>query len=415
MKSQTTLNWVTLVVSFIIVAMFVCTGVSTAVKPRYVPPEGIYGKVTDAVTGDPIIGATVSGGGDTDETDANGNYWLSIPYAGGHYVSVYDKEGFDSDGKTVYISSYTGFGVGNFQLTHVASIWGYTEDESDNHIGNQYISVNWNPLLATYSDENGFYYMQPSSQGYYYLDSSMADHFIIEDWCVWYPSGGTVHTDLVFETDKLKEVTIFAMFVTVNTQHTSCWANFTTSQMTTATVTAYAPGSSYTDSKTTTLSQTWGTHNDPCLVLKREVWISGEVGHIGDGENGLRDCYVKSWRNYINLHDDINDYMDESEINPDSYPSTKAGGGEVTPGDHWTISKRDSESVSYSTGLKVSVPIGSLGMNIELGGSLTAAESWANEYSITVRNNDGSTHDFKWFFEGTSSTLGMILHVWEVS
>ena len=87
----------------------------------------------------------------------------------------------------------------------------------------------------------------------------------------------------------------------------------------------------------------------------------------------------------------------------------------MTPGDHWTISKRDSESVSYSTGLKVSVPIGSLGMNIELGGSLTAAESWANEYSITVRNNDGSTHDFKWFFEGTSSTLGMILHVWEVS
>jgi hypothetical protein len=232
------------------------------------------------------------------------------------------------------------------------------------------------------------------------------------DWCIWFPSGGYVHEDLVLERDKLMNATVFAMFCTVGSGFITS-LNFTTSQQTTNTVRAYAIGSSYTSTSTTSLQESWVVINKPCLVLKREVWITGIMGNLGNTQNGLVDCYVRAWTNTINAFDDISDYMNENQINPDAYPGTKAGRQGLTNGMGWAIARADTSSVSLQGGLTISLPISSLGINIQLGGALEAAESWSNQFTIYVKNISGIYKYVKWFLEGESSSGGMILHVWE--
>ena len=158
-----------------IAAMFMLSSTTVLLSTNgsaYVPPEGIAGTVTDAVTGDPLVGAYVTGGGTSAYTSSTGSYWLTINVGGAHTVTV-SKTGFNTQSQSVSISSRTGYGIGNFAMTHQNGIYGRVRSaETGNELiagatVNRYV---WENEWITYwadigtSDANGFYYVPPVTQ-----------------------------------------------------------------------------------------------------------------------------------------------------------------------------------------------------------------------------------------------------------
>lgn len=108
---------------------------------NYAPPEAIGGYVRDA-NGNPVSGARVIDltGGGSDTTDSYGRYGFGVTAGGTHQVKA-SKTGYADQTISVFISTKTGVGTGNFNLVPLHS--NNAEFSKSSYPDDQYIAINY--------------------------------------------------------------------------------------------------------------------------------------------------------------------------------------------------------------------------------------------------------------------------------
>ncbi len=157
-----------------------CTALAASINsnpaPYLYPNSNISGNVYMSGTTNPIVGATVSGGGATATTNSTGGYKLTGVTTGTYSVYA-SASGYNSNSVTVSVQSnqqYFGVNIALSQITTAAVIEGYVRDSNYTPIPGAQVILNTSPISTTTSNFGGFFSFANVQFGSYNVSASAA-------------------------------------------------------------------------------------------------------------------------------------------------------------------------------------------------------------------------------------------------
>ena len=393
-------------------ALFFFSATGSVVAP--LPGTGINGYVTDVNSGLPISGATVSCGSPypmTKTTDANGFYNLAPLYAYGTYTVTASKTDYVTQSKQVTVVYRVATPKVNLALAPAWGVYGWVKDETGSAVSQAKVSLYYSyfSYYEYYASANGYYWyhqltnvLKVNAWKFGYWDASSN---------AWVASKSSlVRKDFTIQKDTLSEITVGAIYSTVNWAHTSVVMTLDTGygQSTKVTCTLGGSGGSKTTSLTVTQAYLSGTSNT-CLIIKEQCWITGSYDMIAKKVIG---SWIREYTGYRTWKTDWTDYYSKYSIDV-SGMTTKGHIQQIPKGvGGYKVGALADGSITYQLGLSLSIGAYGVSVPFELVGSWTGTKTTSLYTSIS--NNDGVSHDYKWWLEGSSAKGGLVLHVWEM-
>lgn len=413
--------------AFLIVGLMLTAGLtSAAIVPMYVPPEGFCGYVYDQYTGDPIVGATVSGAG-TSYTTGNNGYYQIYTGRGGTYTFSVTKTGFNQWSGTASAGGSTGWGSKNVYLNHTAGVYGRIRDAVSGQALSG-VTIGFTALLpttyypsfsySTTTDANGFYYISNYFTSYFYTwyeVISPSDHWTQIHLIGHPPSGSYIRADNYIQPNTLSDMTVCALYVHPQGMWSDVTWGETLTYSNTYTHTVTMQGSMMLgigSTKSFSVSTTSSYPNSDSLTgyrIYERIWISGVSQYNpATGKNDVVNCYAVNTAPYQQI----------LTYNEADWQTSMPGGSQPTilpiPVGDSTQTITSSGTNIQDTHMDVSITLGAAYFSttaFNLACSRSDSSNTVAEMSITFHS--GSSHTMKIFWQ--DSGTGLIAHIWSMS
>jgi hypothetical protein len=387
-------------------------GIQAEAGTRGWPPQGIYGEVTDETTGRPVYDALVqiiSGGSGWDETDANGNYFISVDHTGSYTLRAVHI-GFNTSEDDVYLSFGTPFGVAHldFELDRKTGVSGYVLDMDNDPIGGATV-VQPGPIFHE-TDVTGYYhfYETPGSGKTFAAFKDGYWMHMIEN--KQYSPNQVLKLNFNLEANSEQWVTVIAVFCSVDDPDIKTRLYWTSTHSTKITVWDYLGGSG--DKTEWSHSITQGSHryNVTGYGLQQKVIVTGVSK--GEASYSVDSASVKSYENDFRTIDFDYDALSKSNVSGGTFyvPSRQP----EVPG-YYFADKDDSGTYEKTVGLDLTVGLSakfvSASITLDVGRSEMTTDS--AKIGVEFWNYGTSAVQFEWYMDEDCDE-GMILHLWEV-
>jgi hypothetical protein len=399
--------------------------------------SGIYGYVTDAQSGLPVGGVLVTDlWGRQCYTDVNGLYGI-MEYKYDTYTITASKNGWIAKSARAVLKSPYGEARVDFNLAHQTGFYGRVTSDTGATLAGAHIKfylagTNYDDSFA---DSWGWYWDRPVLWGQTYeSDCHSADGWPWEGGSYWavFHHGLHIHSNqailnnFVLQTNMRLNVPVAAIYCTLlPTTHVQMEITIGSGGSQTVSFNVVGGGGSSSQSwQTTSTFMRQDTHS---LVVKRWFILSG---YYDTGDNEFMPTIT--WTNDYFAEDTQSDYSSSpcdanyhginTITDPPTCPSGKGGtDGGVAANQlplwgnfNHPIFHTASSSVTFTLGQEVTMPVLSVYGSISMGASASFTKTSTNNLLVTLWNLDTVTHKYKWYLEGTSTSEGGILHVWDM-
>jgi hypothetical protein len=384
-----------------------------------VPPEGIGGCIKDAVTQDPLVGVSVSGGGVQATTDTSGNYWLEIEHYGTFTITA-NKNGFQETPGSATINMATGYGTCNLNMNHANGLYGRVYDLNNNKIGGADVRAELPPYgvyNSATTDSNGFYYI-PAVHQYddvtvQTLATKTGYWANLEGWDEINYAGQTSQ-NLYMKSDSIQTIILAGVFVNRN-GFTDSHLTIPNAQCSYATsyivTTGWSGQAVYGYGSTTTLSTGSDTILNQAIDSSHtglEIYGTVEITGVTQGWPG---------HNY----QELNTYVLPNSLHagslllttPDTMSDPKTNYQYVGPGiTSHTIGGSETSMVCTTNNYNIQTQLGGQPVTLTVTRSTTSTNLTACQ--LTLSNTDSiKTLKADYKFEASNPTYNvLIMHVW---
>ena len=404
------------------VSMFLAPGIIGHVQAP-LPGMFITGYVTDALSGLPIVGASVSCGSPYPATATtiapNGFYSLGPLYAYGTFTVTVTKTDYVTQSKLAEVAYHVN-GRADFAMTPSWGWYGWAKDVNGNPVDGatvKFYAMYATTILTTAT--NGYFWYHNRNGGYVgTIEATKADYWLSFYTPAWSPTLTTLKRgDFMMQPNIIAKTTVAAIFCSLDYSHSTATLKIAQGTGGTHSVTCNIAGSGGTKSESWSLTIDRVASNVPSLVIKKESVITGEY-NMGTGK--VVGSWVKEFWNVYDWEYTMHDYWDQDDIDVKTIDPNKGGIEKNVPGnmalnlDPVRILKDATESVTFQLGLQLSLTVFKI-VSLQYTSIATFTDTVTTSLSISFWNTDDSPHSYKWYLEGTNNyDGGAILHLWEL-